>query len=170
MFTFNRHKSEKEERFTHIVDTYREPVYWFIRRRVVSHDDADDVTQEVFIRIYKNIDSLKDSAAEKAWIFKIAANECNRFLTQKYQTTELTEEISNRLMESEYVDYDDAMQVKFQKALQTLSEKQRNVFELRYYEEMPYEQIATALNSEVATLKATYYVAKQKITDYILNK
>ena len=54
MFTFNRHKSEKEERFTHIVDTYREPVYWFIRRRVVSHDDADDVTQEVFIRIYKN--------------------------------------------------------------------------------------------------------------------
>ena len=170
MFTFNRHKSEKEERFTHIVGTYREPVYWFIRRRVVSHDDADDVTQEVFIRIYKNIDSLKDSAAEKAWIFKIAANECNRFLTQKYQTAELTEEISNRLMESEYVDYDDAMQVKFQKALQTLSEKQRNVFELRYYEEMPYEQIATALNSEVATLKATYYVAKQKITDYILNK
>ena len=170
MFTFNRHKSEKEERFTHIVDTYREPVYWFIRRRVVSHDDADDVTQEVFIRIYKNIDSLKDPAAEKAWIFKIAANECNRFLTQKYQTTELTEEISNRLMESEYVDYDDAMQVKFQKALQTLSENQRNVFELRYYEEMPYEQIATALNSEVATLKATYYVAKQKITDYILNK
>ena len=170
MFTFNRHKSEKEERFTHIVDTYREPVYWFIRRRVVSHDDADDVTQEVFIRIYKNIDSLKDSAAEKAWIFKIAANECNRFLTQKYQTAELTEEISNRLMESEYVDYDDAMQVKFQKALQNLSEKQRNVFELRYYEEMPYEQIATALNSEVATLKATYYVAKQKITDYILNK
>ena len=72
-------------------------------------------------------------------------------------------------MESQYVDYDDAMQLKFQKALQTLSERQRNVFELRYYEEMTYEQIANVLNSEVATLKATYYVAKQKITDYILN-
>ena len=72
-------------------------------------------------------------------------------------------------MEGEYIDYDDAMQVKFQRALQTLSERQRTVFDLRYYEEMPYEQIAQVLGSEVSTLKATYYVAKQKITDYILN-
>lgn len=169
MLNFFR-KKDTDEKFTDIVNKYREPVYWFIRRRVISHDDADDVTQEVFIRIYKSIDTLKDASAEKAWIYRIATNECNRFLTQKYQSTELTEDITNSLMEGEYIDYDEEMQIKFQKALNTLSERQRNVFELRYYEEMTYEQISEIINSDVSTLKATYYVAKQKITDYILNK
>lgn len=169
MLNFFR-KKDTDEKFTDIVNKYREPVYWFIRRRVISHDDADDVTQEVFIRIYKSLDTLKDASAEKAWIYRIATNECNRFLTQKYQSTELTEDITNSLMESEYIDYDEEMQIKFQKALNTLSERQRNVFELRYYEEMTYEQISEIINSDVSTLKATYYVAKRKITDYILNK
>lgn len=169
MLNFFR-KKDTDKKFTDIVNKYREPVYWFIRRRVISHDDADDVTQEVFIRIYKSLDTLKDASAEKAWIYRIATNECNRFLTQKYQSTELTEDITNSLMEGEYIDYDEEMQIKFQKALNTLSERQRNVFELRYYEEMPYEQISEVMNSDVSTLKATYYVAKQKITDYILNK
>lgn len=169
MLNFFR-KKDTDEKFTDIVNKYREPVYWFIRRRVISHDDADDVTQEVFIRIYKSLDTLKDASAEKAWIYRIATNECNRFLTQKYQSTELTEDITNSLMEGEYIDYDEEMQIKFQKALNTLSERQRNVFELRYYEETSYEQISEVMNSDVSTLKATYYVAKQKITDYILNK
>lgn len=169
MLNFFR-KKDTDKKFTDIVNKYREPVYWFIRRRVISHDDADDVTQEVFIRIYKSLDTLKDASAEKAWIYRIATNECNRFLTQKYQSTELTEDITNSLMEGEYIDYDEEMQIKFQKALNTLSERQRNVFELRYYEEMSYEQISEVINSDVSTLKATYYVAKQKITDYILNK
>lgn len=168
MLNFFR-KKDTDEKFTDIVNKYREPVYWFIRRRVISHDDADDVTQEVFIRIYKSLDTLKDASAEKAWIYRIATNECNRFLTQKYQSTELTEDITNSLMEGEYIDYDEEMQIKFQKALNALSERQRNVFELRYYEEMSYEQISKVMNSDVSTLKATYYVAKQKITDYILN-
>lgn len=169
MLNFFR-KKDTDKKFTDIVNKYREPVYWFIRRRVISHDDADDVTQEVFIRIYKSLDTLKDASAEKAWIYRIATNECNRFLTRKYQSTELTEDITNGLMEGEYIDYDEEMQIKFQKALNTLSERQRNVFELRYYEEMTYEQISEIINSDVSTLKATYYVAKQKITDYILNK
>lgn len=169
MLNFFR-KKDTDKKFTDIVNKYRESVYWFIRRRVISHDDADDVTQEVFIRIYKSLDTLKDASAEKAWIYRIATNECNRFLTQKYQSTELTEDITNSLMEGEYIDYDEEMQIKFQKALNTLSERQRNVFELRYYEEMSYEQISEVMNSDVSTLKATYYVAKQKITDYILNK
>ena len=169
MLNFFR-KKDTDKKFTDIVNKYREPVYWFIRRRVISHDDADDVTQEVFIRIYKSLDTLKDASAEKAWIYRIATNECNRFLTRKYQSTELTEDITNSLMEGEYIDYDEEMQIKFQKAVNTLSERQRNVFELRYYEEMTYEQISEIINSDVSTLKATYYVAKQKITDYILNK
>lgn len=169
MLNFFR-KKDTDKKFTDIVNKYREPVYWFIRRRVISHDDADDVTQEVFIRIYKSLDTLKDASAKKAWIYRIATNECNRFLTRKYQSTELTEDITNSLMEGEYIDYDEEMQIKFQKALNTLSERQRNVFELRYYEEMSYEQISEVMNSDVSTLKATYYVAKQKITDYILNK
>ena len=154
MLNFFR-KKDTDKKFTDIVNKYREPVYWFIRRRVISHDDADDVTQEVFIRIYKSLDTLKDASAEKAWIYRIATNECNRFLTRKYQSTELTEDITNSLMEGEYIDYDEEMQIKFQKALNTLSERQRNVFELRYYEEMTYEQISEIINSDVSTLKNT---------------
>ena len=74
MLTFLNHKNREEERFTRIVDAYRESIYWYVRRRVISHEDADDVTQEVFIRVYKSLDSLKDEAAEKAWIYRIATN------------------------------------------------------------------------------------------------
>ena len=82
MLNFFR-KKDTDKKFTDIVNKYREPVYWFIRRRVISHDDADDVTQEVFIRIYKSLDTLKDASAEKAWIYRIATKECSLFLTWK---------------------------------------------------------------------------------------
>ena len=82
---------------------------------------------------------------------------------------ELTEELSQHLTQGEYVDYDNAMAVTFQKALLTLSEKQRTVFELRYYNEMPYEEISRICDTSVATLKTTYHIARQKVTDYILN-
>ena len=148
------------DRFTRIVNQYRQPIYWFVRRRVVSHQDADDVVQEVFIRAFRNIETLRDDSAIRPWLYRIAVNETNRFLT---------EELSQHLTQGEYVDYDNAMAVTFQKALLTLSEKQRTVFELRYYNEMPYEEISRICDTSVATLKTTYHIARQKVTDYILN-
>ncbi|MEE0978247.1 MAG: RNA polymerase sigma factor [Muribaculaceae bacterium] len=158
------------DRFTRIVNPYRQPIYWFVRRRVVSHQDADDVVQEVFIRAFRNIETLRDDSAIRPWLYRIAVNETNRFLTSRYQSeAELTEELSQHLTQGEYVDYDNAMAVTFQKALLTLSEKQRTVFELRYYNEMPYEEISRICDTSVATLKTTYHIARQKVTDYILN-
>ena len=166
---FGKPKAEKELEM--LMDRYQEPVYWFVRRRVGNHDDAADISQEVFIRVYRNLDSLKDKSAAKSWIFRIAVNEIARFMEQhKKQHGEITPEIENQVTAGDYVDYDDAMARKFQLALATLSPRQREVFDLRYYQEMAYEEIAEVLGSSVSTMKTTYHIAKQKITDYILNE
>lgn len=164
-------KSADEKRLTQLMEQYQEPVYWFIRRRVVNHDDAADILQEVFIRVYKSLGKLRDEKAVKSWIFRIASNETNRFLESRgnSSTVELTPELESQLMEAEYVDYDNDGAIKFQKALMELSDRQREVFDLRYYQEMSYEEIAEILGSNVGTMKTTYHIAKQKITDYILN-
>ena len=172
MLLFNRNKpqSHSADRFTEIVKRFRESIYWFVRRQVVSHHDADDVVQEVFIRAYRSMDSLRDEKAVRPWLYRIAVNETARFLSSRYHNeAELTEDLSQNLMQGEYVDYDNAMGVTFQKALLTLSEKQRMVFELRYYNELPYEEISRICDTSVNTLKTTYHIARQKITDYIIN-
>lgn len=170
MNSINRSQSHRNDRFTMIVNDYREPIYWFVRRRVVSHQDADDVVQEVFIRAYRSIDTLHDAAALRPWLYRIAVNEVARFLAQRFRNeAELTSELSDKLTQGEYVDYENAMAVTFQKALLTLSEKQRTVFELRYYNELPYEEISQICNTSVNTLKTTYHIARQKVTDYIIN-
>ncbi|MDE6265934.1 MAG: RNA polymerase sigma factor [Muribaculaceae bacterium] len=169
---FSRKKSESHiaDRFTEIVNRYREPIYWFVRRQVVSHYDADDVVQEVFIRAYRSLDNLREENAVRPWLYRIAVNEIARFMASRYRNEgELTDELSHQLTDGEYVDYDNAMAVTFQKALLTLSEKQRTVFELRYYDEMPYEEISEICDTSVNTLKTTYHIARQKVTDYILN-
>lgn len=166
---FSKSKAEKE--LEDLMASYQEPVYWFVRRRVGNHDDAADITQEVFIRVYRSLDSLKDRNAAKSWIFRIAVNEIARYMEQqKKQHGEITPEIENQVADGEYVDYDEAMSQKFQKALLRLSDRQREVFDLRYYQEMAYEEIAEVLGSSVSTMKTTYHIAKQKITDYILNE
>lgn len=164
-------KPSAEQKITQLIEKYQEAVYWFIRRRVLNHDDAADIVQEVFIRAYKSIDKLKEDKAAKSWIFRIAANETTRFLESRHNssTVELTEEHESTLMESEYVDFENDAAVKFQKALMELSDRQRQVFDLRYYQDMTYEEIAETLGGNVATMKTTYHIAKQKITDYILN-
>lgn len=158
--------------FEEVLATYQQPMYWHIRRMVVDHDDAQDVLQETFIKVYKGLGSLRDPAALRAWIYRIATNECMRHLQQRREAAMSTidngEMLMGSLMESDHVDYDNEMAVKFQQALLTLSDQQRLVFNLRYYDELPYEEISDLTGSSVDSLKVTYHNAKAKVKKYIL--
>lgn len=161
---------DKEKGFRLLMDTYQRPVYFFIRRMVVVHDDAEDVMQETFIRMYRTLENFRRECSLQTWLFKIATNECSRFLRQKdLGQSDLQDELVSKLMASEYIDYDDEMAVKFQNAILLLPEKQRIVFNLRYYDEMDYTEISKITDLSVDSLKANYHYAKEKIKNYILN-
>ena len=159
--------------FRMLVEKFQSPMYWHIRRMVVSHEDAEDVLQETFIKIFRHLDDFRAESSLSTWVYRITTNECIRFLNRRREQTvsteEVQEELIGKLMASEYVDYDDAMEVKFQKAILTLPEKQRLVFNLRYYDELKYEEISKITDTKVETLKANYYFAKEKIKEYMIN-
>ena len=164
---------DPESGFRMLLERYQSPMYWHIRRMIVSHDDAEDVLQETFIKIFRHLDDFRAESSLSTWIYRIATNECIRFLNRRKEeavsTEEVQEELMNKLMASEYVDYDNAMEVKFQQAILTLPEKQRLVFNLRYYDELKYEEISKITDTKVETLKANYYFAKEKIKEYMTN-
>ena len=156
-----------------IVEKFRSPMYWHIRRMVISHEDAEDVLQETFIRIFRAMDDFRQESSLTTWVYRIATNECIRFLNRKKEQAVSTEEVHgelmSKLMASEYVDYDNAMEVKFQQAILSLPEKQRLVFNLRYYDELKYEEISRITDTKVETLKSNYHFAKEKIKEYMTN-
>lgn len=156
-----------------IVEKFRSPMYWHIRRMVISHEDAEDVLQETFIRIFRAMDDFRQESSLTTWVYRIATNECIRFLNRRKEqavsTEEVHDELMNKLMASEYVDYDNAMEVKFQQAILSLPEKQRLVFNLRYYDELKYEEISRITDTKVETLKSNYHFAKEKIKEYMTN-
>jgi RNA polymerase sigma-70 factor (ECF subfamily) len=162
-----------EEGFRMLVDQFQQPMYWHIRRMVVSHEDAEDVLQETFIRIFRYIGDFRSESSLSTWIYRIVTNECIRFLNKKKEeilsSEEVQEDLLNKLMASEYVDYENEMEVKFQQAVLRLPEKQRVVFNLRYYDELSYEEISKITDSKVETLKANYHFAKEKIKEYMTN-
>ncbi|MBE6281753.1 MAG: RNA polymerase sigma factor [Bacteroides sp.] len=157
--------------FRMLVEAYQQQMYWHIRRMVVGHEDAEDVLQETFIRIFKYIGDFRSESSLSTWIYRITTNECIRFLNKKKEeavsTEEVQEELMGKLMASEYVDYENEMAVKFQQAILRLPEKQRLVFNLRYYDELSYEEISQVTGSKVETLKANYHFAKEKIKEYM---
>ena len=165
--------TDPESGFRMLVEKFQSPMYWHIRRLSVSHDDAEDVLQETFIKIFRHLDDFRAESSLSTWIYRIATNECLRFLNRRKEeavsTEEVQAELMNKLMASEYVDYDNAMEVKFQQAILTLPEKQRLVFNLRYYDELKYEEISRITDTKVETLKANYYFAKEKIKEYMTN-
>ena len=166
-------QADPERGFRMLVEKYQRSIYWHIRRMVVSHEDAEDVLQETFIRIFKYLNEFRADSSLSTWIYRIATNECYRFLDKKKEILVSTEEIQadlmNKLMTSEYVDYDNEMEVKFQQAILTLPEKQRLVFNLRNYDELSYEEICQITDTKVDTLKANYHFAKEKIKKYMIN-
>lgn len=144
-----------------------------IRRLVVSHEDAEDIIQEVFIRVFRHLKQFREESSLATWIYKIATNESLRFLKSRkaevVSAEEIQEELLDKLKTSDYVDYDNELAVKFQTAVLKLPEKQRIVFNLRYYDELDYEAISQITGDRVETLKVNYHYAKEKIKEYIVN-
>ena len=160
--------------FKLLMDSFQKPIYYYVRRLLVSHEDSEDALQETFVKVFRNWEQFRGQSTLSTWIYKIATNESLRILEARKREANLgvegmEENLVGKLMASEYVDYDNEMVVKFQAAILSLPEKQRLVFNLRYYDELEYEEIAKILDSKVATLKVNYHYAKDKIKEYILN-
>ena len=169
------YKSNREQGFRLLVEYFQEPIYYYIRRLVVLHEDAEDVLQEVFIQIYRHWDQFRNESSLSTWIYRIATNESLRLLNSRKEegvisAEDVQEELMSKLKASDYIDYENELAVKFQEAILSLPEKQRLVFNLRYYDELEYDEIARVLDSKVDTLKVNYHYAKEKIKEYILNR
>lgn len=165
-------ESTREAAFNILVSRYQEKLYWHIRRIVVSHDDTDDVLQNVFIKVWKNLSKFKGNSKLYTWLYRIATNESLTFLNKKKRrkATPLETEdydLGSNLRADPYFDGDEA-QIKLQEAIDKLPEKQRIVFLMRYYEEMKYDDMSEALDTSVGALKASYHHAVKKIQKYIV--
>ena len=163
----------KEKAFTDIIKKYQEKLYWHIRRMVVSHADADDVLQNVFIKVWKGLENFREDSQLYTWLYRIATNESLTFLSKlkKRNSISLSDEdngLSNQLKSDSHFDAN-KLEWKLQLAIQSLPEKQRLVFNLRYYDEMPYQEMSKVLETSEGALKASYHHAAKKVEDYILN-
>ncbi len=157
--------------FNLLVREYQQRVYWHIRKMVIDHDDSNDVTQEVFIKIHKYIDNFREDSKLFTWIYRIATNECLTFLQKKKRRFflpigDLTNELISKLDSTPHISGDD-IQVALQKAILKLPEKQRLVFNMKYFEDMTYEDMAEITNTSVGALKASYHHAVKKIEDLL---
>src|SRR6187551_1393816 len=163
----------KESAFTAILKKYQEKLYWHIRRMVVDHDDANDVLQNMFIKVWKGLENFREDSQLYTWLYRIATNECLTFIEQQKKRAavplgDVENGLSNKLKASEHFDAN-KLEWKLQAAIQQLPEKQKVVFNLRYYDEMPYEEMSRVLETSEGALKASYHHAVKKIEDYILN-
>jgi RNA polymerase sigma factor (sigma-70 family) len=168
-----REPATKEKAYTAIIKKYQEKLYWHIRRMVVDHDDANDVLQNVFIRVWKGLENFREDSQLYTWLYRIATNECLTFLGQqkKRSSVSLSDDenaLSNKIKADKHFDYN-KLEWKLQLAIQQLPEKQRVVFHLRYYDEMPYEEMSRILETSEGALKASYHHAVKKIEDYLKN-
>ena len=160
-------EGKREMAFQLLVKTYQQRLYWHIRKIVVSHDDADDLMQNVFIKVWKNIDNFREDSSLFTWLFRIATNESLSFLQQKKRRNILSiDGVSDYLVEAFESDAHfegEELQQRLLLAVFQLPEKQRLVFNMKYYDEMKYEEIAEILKTSVGALKASYHHAVKKI-------
>lgn len=153
-----------------LMDKYKEPVYWHIRRLVVSYDDAQDVVQETFIRAYRHFGQYEVGGSLAAWVYRIATHEAFRCLSRKREellSLETVDPCTGTWIADDYVDYSDLESVRLQQAIHSLPPKQQVVFSLRYYDELRYEEIAEIMDSTVGSAKMNYHLAKEKIIAYM---
>jgi len=157
--------------FNMLVRAYQQRVYWLVRKMVVDHDDADDLTQEVFIKVHKAIDNFREDSQLFTWIYRIATNECLSYLNKKKRRfflpiEDVGKQLTSSLDSTAHITGDD-IQKKLQKAILTLPDKQRLVFNLKYFEEMPYEEMSGVTKTSVGALKASFHHAVKKIEDFL---
>jgi RNA polymerase sigma factor (sigma-70 family) len=166
-----RNPDTKNYGFNLLVRQYQQKVYWHVRKMVIDHDDADDITQEVFIKVHKYIDTFREDSQLYTWIYRIATNECLSFLQRKKRRFflpigDVAKELSSKLDSGSHISGDE-IQLKLQKALLTLPDKQRLVFNMKYFDDMQYDQIAEITNTSIGALKASYHHAVKKIEEFL---
>ena len=153
-----------------IVDQYSQSLYWKIRSIVLTHEDADDVLQNTFLKAWKSLPTFQGKAKLSTWLYRIAINESLDFLRRQKAATLSSADadlsVANRLLADDYFDGDKSQAV-LQEAIATLPDMQRTVFTLRYYDEMKYSEMSEILGTSEGSLKASYHIAVQKITDYV---
>ena len=169
-----RDSSSRNMAFNELVNCYQERLYWHIRRIVIDHDDADDVLQNTFIKAFKNLDKFREDSQLFTWLYRIATNESLTFLKKKKKNVFVSmDDVSRQLsrtLESAPELSGDAIQLKLQRAILTLPTKQRLVFNMKYFDEMKYEEIAQVTGTSVGALKASYHHAVKKIEAYVKNQ
>lgn len=167
MLALPRHKATA---FSSIVRLYQERIYWHIRKMVLSHDDANDVLQNTFIKAWNGLDGFRGDSQISTWFYKIATNETLTFLANKRQRNHTSMDDDEKMMlqnlqSDTYFDGDE-VQLMLQKAILTLPEKQRLVFNMKYFDDITYEEMEAILGTTVGALKASYHIAVKKIEKY----
>lgn len=155
-----------------LMDTYQSRLYWHIRRLVVEHETAQDVLQDTFVKVYQNFHQYKGKSSLFTWLYRIATNEALQQLNKMKKMQTIGEEAGYYLQNivANNIESDaEEIQKLLQKAIQTLPEKQKLVFNMRYYDDLPYEEMSEILDMEIGTLKTNYHYAKKKIEDFIKN-
>jgi RNA polymerase sigma factor (sigma-70 family) len=155
----------------HLIQKYQQKLYWHIRKIIINHDDTDDVLQNTFIKVWKGLSGFKEESQLYTWLYRIATNESLTFLKQKKRANTISihtlEYQLSKSLESDTFFTGDSIQLKLQQAILTLPEKQRLVFNMRYYDETPYEQMSEILETSVGALKASYHIAAKKIEEHL---
>lgn len=161
----------KEQAFRVLITEYKERLYWHIRKIVISHDDADDVLQNTFIKVFRGIDSFKQDSKLYSWMYRIATNESITFINKRARerNTDISEIQHERItsISSDEWYTGDEIQLILQKAIATLPQKQQLVFNMKYFDNMKYDEISAILETSVGGLKASYFHAVKKIENYI---
>ena len=159
----------RRQAFSILVRQYSEQLYWKIRRIVLTHEDANDVLQEVFLKAWNNLESFQYKSKISTWLYRIAINEALDFLRRQRKVSEVSADdavsVANHLLADEFFDGDE-VQARLQEAISMLPEVQRTVFTLRYYDEMKYSEISKLLDTSEGALKASYHLAVKKIIDF----
>lgn len=167
----NAVRRDPENGFRILMKEKWEAVYWHIRRLVIHHADAQDATQETFIRIFRSFNKFKGDCSLKVWIYRIATNEALRLIGKRHNDIISIDDDEmpevRMIVDEEYVDYTDVEAVKLQNAILTLPTKQQLTFNMRYYDELEYDDIARIIRSTPSSVKASYHIAKEKIIKYM---
>lgn len=161
----------RNEAFKELLKLFKERLYWHIRNIVKNHDDADDVLQNTFIKIFRNIDKFKGESQLYSWMYRIATNESLTFLSQnakklQISSEELQQHLIDNLESDTYFD-GDKIKLKLQQAIATLPEKQQLVFNMKYFQDLKYREMSEILETSEGALKASYHIAVKKIENYL---
>ncbi|MEP0367608.1 MAG: RNA polymerase sigma factor [Cyclobacteriaceae bacterium] len=162
-----RDESTRHYGFNLMLKSYQERVYWHVRKMVIDHDDAADLTQEIFVKVWTNLHKFREDSSLFTWIYRIATNESLNFLQKKkrrhlLRLSDVSTELASKIDENILISGDE-IQLKLQKALLKLPDKQRAVFNMKYYDEMKFAEISEVTGTSIGALKASYHIAVKKI-------